>query len=127
MKKVFFAALLAVALHFNTFAQDSKPVSSNYVQITTVESVIAGGMGRSKMLITKDDGTTEEKDLENLFSMVGINFKNVKENENNIISTLKKYTDDGWKLVSVTPLTLSPGQSSNGIFMTRYLLAKESK
>ena len=127
MKKIFLVALLALALQFKTFAQDNKPAACSYVQITTVESVIAGGMGRSKMLITKDDGTTEEKDLENLFSMVGINFKNIKENENSIIVTLKRYTDDGWKLVSVSPLTLSPGSSSNGIFMTRYLLTKEKK
>ena len=96
------------------------------MQITTVESVVSGGFGRSKMIITKDDGTQEESDMENLFSLTGINMKNIKSNENSILKVLKSYSDEGWKLQSTTPLTLSPNQNSgNGIFMTRYLLVKE--
>jgi len=37
---------------------------------------------------------------------------------------LKTYTDEGWKLYQVVPLTLSPGEKGPGIFMTRYLLSK---
>jgi len=99
--------------------------TTKFVQITTIESVVGGGLGRSKMLVTKDDGTTEEKDLNNLFSIAGLNFKNIKENEVSIIQTLKSYTDLGWKMFLTTPLTLSPGTSGSGIFMTRYLLVKE--
>lgn len=95
------------------------------MQITTVESVVAGGLGRSKMIITNPDGSQKESNLENLFSMAGINFKNIKDNEANILSTLKQYTDAGWKLDQTTSLTLSPGEAGgNGIFMTRYLLSK---
>lgn len=95
------------------------------MQITTVESVVAGGLGRSKMLITLPDGTQKETNLENLFSMAGINFKNIKENEVTILHALKQYTDAGWKLEHSTSLTLSPGEAGgNGIFMTRYLLSK---
>ena len=94
------------------------------MQITTIESVVSAGIGRSKMIVTKEDGSQEEKELNNLFSISGINFKNVKENETNLITTLKSYTEKGWKLVSATPLTLSPNESGNGIFMTRYLLTK---
>src|SRR4051812_25792932 len=81
---------------------------SKYVQITTVESVVAAGIGRSRMIVTKEDGSQEEKDLENLFSISGINFKNIKSNETIILQTLKSFTDNGWKLFSTTPLTLSP-------------------
>ncbi len=81
---------------------------------------VGGGLGRSKMLITKEDGTQEEKDMNNLFSLTGINIKNVKENEASILQTLKTYTD-GWKLISIH----SPNQNANGIFLTRYLLSKE--
>lgn len=98
---------------------------TKFIQITTIESVVGGGSGRSKLIITKEDGTQEEKDMENLFSIVGINFKNIKSNEQLIIQTLKSYTDLGWKLISTSPLTLSPNQNGNGIFMTRYLLLKE--
>ena len=97
-----------------------------FMQITTIESVVGGGFGRSKMLITKQNGTQEESDMENLFSLTGINMKNIKSNESAIMRTLKSYADEGWRLQSTTPLTLSPNQNSgNGIFMTRYLLVKE--
>ena len=67
----------------------------------------------------------EKHGLENLFSMAGINFKNIKENEDKILKTLKTYTDEGWKLDYVTSLTLSQNDSgAGGIFMTRYLLSR---
>ncbi len=101
------------------------PAKLQYMQITTVESVVAGGLGRSKMIVSNPDGSQKESSLENLFSMAGINFKNIRENENAILSTLKSYTDEGWTLDKVTSLTLSPGDNGgNGIFMTRYLLSK---
>ncbi len=65
------------------------------MQITTVESVIGGGLGRSKMLITNPDGSQIESDMNNLFSLVGINFKNIKENEDQLLKTLKSFTDEG--------------------------------
>ena len=64
--------------------------------------------------------------MENLFSMAGINFKNIKENEDKLVKTLKGYTDEGWKLEQVTSLTLSQNDSgAGGIFMTRYVLSKQ--
>lgn len=107
-------------------AQEIKPdINKQFMQINTVESVIAGGLGRSKMIITNPDGSQKETDLENLFSMAGINFKNIKENEDKLVRTLKTYTDDGWKLDHVTSFTLSQNDSgAGGIFMTRYLLSK---
>jgi len=93
-----------------------------------VESVLAGGLGRSRMIITNADGSQQEAELENLFSMTGINFKNIKDNESKIIKTLRTYTDDGWKIDQVTSLTLSQNDTgSGGIFMTRYLLSKEAE
>ena len=121
MKKLFFLLFLSGMLS-GAMAQKSE---TRYVQITTIESVVGGGLGRSKMIITKEDGSQEEKDLNNLFSITGINFKNIKENENTILQTIKSYTDTGWKMFSNTPLTLSPGNNGSGIFMTRYLLTKE--
>lgn len=84
-------------------------------------------MGRSKMVITKEDGSQDERDLDNLFSMTGINFKNIKSNESIILTTLKSYTDNGWKLISTVPLTLSPNQGGAGIFLTRYLLSRDDE
>jgi hypothetical protein len=97
------------------------------MQITTVESVVGGGAGRSKMIISHPDGSQEERDLENLFSLTGINFKNIKHNESDIMGALKNFTGKGWRLMSTVPLTLSPNQGGSGIFMTRYLLVKEEE
>jgi hypothetical protein len=121
MKKTLF--LIAISLSaFN--ALKAQETQSHFLQVTTIESVVGAGAGRSKMIITKEDGTQEERDLENLFSLTGINFKNIKENENKILQALKAFTESGWKLSSTVPLTLSPGQNGAGIFMTRYLFTK---
>ena len=123
MKKIFLVLLLS-----GLFSQSklmAQKATTKFTQITTIESVVGGGIGRSKIIISKDDGNSEEKEMNNLFSIAGINFKNIKENEVSIIQTLKSYTDSGWKMFSTTPLTLSPGNNGAGIFMTRYLLVKE--
>ena len=121
-------AVVALLLTFDSVkAQDSKAIQSQqFMQVTSVESVLSGGIGRSKMIVTNPDGSQKESDMENLFSMVGINFKNIKQNEDKLVSTLKYYTDSGWKIEHVTSLTLSQTESGNGgIFMTRYLLSKQ--
>ena len=127
MKRILLLLTIAIAAYSTVVAQDIKPESSvkQFIQINTIESVVAGGIGRSRMIITNPDGSQQEKDMENLFSMAGINFKNIKENEDKILRTLKGYTDEGWKIDYVTSLTLSQNDSgAGGIFMTRYLLSK---
>lgn len=127
MKKIILSLIIALAIGASLQAQELKPESTSkqFMQINTIESVVAGGLGRSRMIITNPDGSQKESDLENLFSMAGINFKNIKENEDKIVKILKSYTDEGWKIDYVTSLTLSQNDSgSGGIFMTRYLLSK---
>jgi len=127
MKKIFVLAVLIVIAGPSLFAQETKTVNNKkFMQVSTVESVVSGGLGRSKMIITNPDGSQKESDLENLFSLVGINFKNLKSNEEKVLKTLKTYTDEGWKIDQVTPFTLSPAEGGGGvgIFMTRYLLSK---
>ena len=126
MKKIIALLILAAALSINLNAQEAKQeTAKQFMQINVTESVVAGGFGRSKMIITNPDGSQKESDLENLFSLTGINFKNIKENEDKIIKTLKTFTDDGWKLEHVTSLTLSQNDNgAGGIFMTRYLLSR---
>jgi hypothetical protein len=121
MKKAFFTPLMAFMLFVGAVAQEKQ----KFMQITTIESVVSGGFGRSTMIVTKEDGAQEEKSMENLFSLTGLNIKNIKTNESAILKELKGYTDDGWKIQSVIPLTLSPGQNGSGIFMTRYLLTRD--
>lgn len=126
MKKFILLLVIVAAAGISIYAQDAKPENSKqFMQITTVESVVAGGLGRSKMIITNPDGSQKESDLENLFSMMGINFKNIKDNESQLVRILKEYTNAGWKLEQITSLTLSQNDSgAGGIFMTRYLLSR---
>jgi hypothetical protein len=124
MKQIIALALMVLTLT-SAKAQDIKAEpGKQFMQITTVESVVGGGLGRSKMIITNPDGSQKESDLENLFSLAGINFKNIKENEDKLVKVLKSYTDEGWKVDYVTSFTLSPSDNGLGIFMTRYLLSK---
>lgn len=125
MKKIALSIALLFAIMLQLNAQEVKQeVAKEFMQITSIESVIGGGLGRSRLLVTNPDGSQKESDMNNLFSLVGINFKNIKENEDQIMRTLKSYTEEGWKLEQVTPLTLSPSGNGPGIFMTRYLLSR---
>ena len=85
MKKALFLSAFCIVSLASALAQEKM----KFMQITTIESVVAGGFGRSKMIITKEDGSQEERDIENLFSLTGINIKNIKSNESNIIQVLK--------------------------------------
>lgn len=115
-----------MVLGFSSFAQDAKPgAPKQFMQVTTIESVVAGGLGRSRVIVTHADGTQTEAELNNLFSMAGINFGNIKENEDKVLRLLKKYHEEGWKMEQVIPLSLSPSQNGAGIFMTRYMLSRE--
>ncbi len=103
------------------------PVGYVYKQITAVESVVPGGLGRSRLLTTDDEGQVMEKELKNFYSMVGINFGNIANNDRVIVDRLNEYTADGWELVQVATATnqqSSNGSSSGGLFITRYILRK---
>ncbi|MCW3122818.1 MAG: hypothetical protein JWQ38_2310 [Flavipsychrobacter sp.] len=98
-----------------------------YKQITTVESVVPGGMGRSRILSTDDNGQMLEKELKNFYSMVGINFDNIANNDRVIVDRLNDYSAQGWELVNVTTGSnqqSSGGSSSGGLFITRYVFRK---
>lgn len=98
------------------------------MQVTTVESIIPGGLGRSKMIVTKTDGTFSEEKMENLYSMVGINFGNVEANDKDIIAKLNNLSSEGWELAQITAGSQSPSQGyEQGIFMTRYLFQKTAE
>jgi hypothetical protein len=129
MKQIVIVLFTVVSMHFTANAQEVKAATvKQFMQVTTIESVISGGIGRSRMIITNADGSQKETDMENLFSLTGINFKNIKQNEDKILSTLKIYTEDGWTIDQITSLTLSPNDTgSGGIFMTRYLMSKSTE
>ena len=110
----------------------SKNETYSFQQVTTVESVIPGGLGRSRMISTDIDGKLEEKKMKNFFSLTGINFKNIKENDRKIARKISEMYDEGWELYNVTSGVYSSGVTDDlgaggtGIFITRYLFRKPS-
>ncbi|WP_303310176.1 hypothetical protein [Hymenobacter sp. BT730] len=101
--------------------------SYTYMHMTTIESVVAGGLGRSRILFTPEFKGQKEATLENLFSLTGININNVRTNEQAIVQLLNDITSEGWELVQAVPLTQtlqSAGTTGQGIFLTRYTFRK---
>ncbi|TGE14587.1 hypothetical protein [Hymenobacter elongatus] len=116
---LFFALVVVSLVPRQAAAQAGK---YSFMQMTTIESVIAGGMGRSKVSFTPEFKGAKEGVLENLFSLTGLNLGNLRKNEESINTYMQQISDDGWELVSTVPLTYSlPG---SGLFMTRYVFRK---
>ena len=146
IKKVLVTAFM-VAISVVSFAQEFKV-------ITVVESIVPGGLGRSRMIETKsdmdiDEFTTERTDgkktdqgdikrknakvdlfaeskLLNFYSVTGINFQNIASNDALISSKLNQLSEEGWELAFVVGgVESDAGKSdSKGLFITRYIFKK---
>jgi hypothetical protein len=146
MKKTLFAFLIFLSC---------SAVNAQYQVITIVESVVPGGVGRSRMIentspIDYNEFTTsrtEGKDTKqgdidrgdikvssfketkmlNFFSMVGINFQNIASNDAIIASKLNEMDAQGFELAFVTSGVESDAgkDDSSGIFITRLYFKKK--
>lgn len=146
MKK-FLLTILAAGISMSMWAQE-------YKIITTVESIVPLGVGRSRMMDPQDqasykDLTTErtngkksemgdvkrgdikienfeETKLLNFYSAVGINFQNIASNDAVVSSKLNEMTKEGWTLVFVTSGVESDAgkQDGEGIYITRYIFKR---
>jgi len=131
-------------------------IAQQYHVITTVESIVPMGAGRSRMLDHKNPGeykplTTERTDgknseqgdikredikiqnfeetkLLNFYSVSGINFQNVASNDAVVSSKLTEMAKEGWELAFVTSGVESDagGSDANGIFITRYVFKRSA-
>lgn len=120
-----FFTFLAGGLLVSAFAFKAPANTYEYTVFTTVESIIPGGAGRSRMLTTDEMGNVEEVKINNLYSMVGINFKNITENDLTVSNKLNQLSEEGWELISTnTGVQSSNGDNNNGIFCTRYTLRR---
>jgi len=140
IKTVAIITLLAVVILMASRNPEEPPQNKNYdfKMITVVESVVPGGLGRSRMITTDHSGSIEEVKLKNFFSLVGINFGNIKENDVAITDQISKLYSGGWTLMDVTSGVYSStdmsvesskdgtsgSSSSTGIFITRYLFSR---
>ncbi len=120
-------ASFAVAL-FLGYSFRPQPVAPGYTyrQFSTIESVVPGGLGRSRVIISDQGDQEVGKDLLNFYSMVGINFKNIASNDRMIVETINEYVAQGWELHTVNTgvNSASEGKGGSGIFITRYLFRK---
>ena len=143
MKYFLFFGLTLFAFLFEQNAQAQEEESeAQFKVITTVESIVPGGIGRSRMIEEKTppdytperdkNGKIKRRDLKinnynetkmlNFYSAVGINFKNIASNDALISSMLYEMVNDGWELLTiVSGVESDAGQNDgNGIFITRY-------
>ncbi len=123
MKRIIYVVLLVLAFAFDGFSQGEK---YEYLQISAIESVVPGGFGRSRLITTGKDGQVMETDLKNFYSLVGINFKNIQNNDKVIVNRLNELAQEGWELIAVTSGVESSTEKT-GLFITRYLFRRLKK
>ncbi len=147
MKKTLILTLLGLTVGLSSQAQE-------YAVITTIESIVPMGIGRSRMISNKEnvnvaEFTTERKEgtdtgqgkirrkdlkidnleetkLLNFYSATGINFQNVASNDALVSSKLSEMAAAGWELAFVTSGVESDagGPDGKGIFITRYIFKR---
>lgn len=140
----------------NVFAQETVNQKFEVKVITSVESIIPDGLGRSRLISTnakrdykeftstqtKDDNTRnkskrkdikvkdfEETKLLNFYNVAGIRFQNIAANDAVISSKLTAMISEGWDLTFVTSAVESDSgeKDGNGIFITRYIFKRKLK
>ena len=135
----------------------SSSVAQEYKIVTTVESIVPMGIGRSRMVdpqtsadykvlttertdgrkssqgdIKRDEikiDNFEETKLLNFYSGVGINFQNIASNDAVVSSKLTELAKEGWSLMFVTSGVESDAgdKDGNGIFITRYIFKRDKR
>jgi hypothetical protein len=119
---VFGAAILMMV---SIFAFNSPAPSYEYTAFTTIESIVPGGMGRSRMLLDNGSGSLDEQKIKNLYSVVGIKMENIFKNDQTVTAKLNDFSEDGWELAFTNTGVQSPtAEGSNGIYCTRYILRR---
>jgi len=128
MKKltsIILATGTAVLVISSIFAFNTPAPSYEYQTFTTIESIVPGGLGRSRMLLDNGSGSLDEQKIKNLYSVVGIKMENIFNNDQNVTGKLNELSEDGWELAFVNTGVQSPNEgSSNGIYCTRYILRR---
>jgi hypothetical protein len=154
MKKSLFIIGLFTLLVTNAFGQETGKQEYEIKVITSVESIVSSGLGRSRLISsnnerdykqftsnqTEDDNTRnkskrkdiriknfEETKLLNFFNLGGIRFQNIAANDALISSKITTMISEGWDLIFVTSAVESDAgkNDANGIFITRYIFKRK--
>ncbi len=127
--------------------------AQEYKVITSVESIVPSGLGRSRIINaqeekdhkeytsvqTEEDNTRnkskrkdirvkdfEETKLLNFYNIAGIRFQNIAANDALLSSMMNDMAEEGWELAFVTSSVESDAGDGDGkgIFITRYVFKK---
>ncbi len=116
---------VAIFMMVSIFGFNSPAPSYEYMTFTTIESIVPGGMGRSRMLLDDGSGSMDEQKIKNLYSVVGIKMENIFKNDQAVTAKLNDLSEDGWELAHTNTGVQSPSEGgSNGIYCTRYTLRR---
>jgi len=136
------------------FSQEITQPAVEFKVITSVESIVSSGLGRSRIISSNeerdykqftssqtDNNNTrnkskrkdirvkdfEETKLLNFFNLGGIRFQNIASNDALISSKLSTMISEGWDLMFVTSAVESDAgkNDDNGIFITRYIFKRK--
>lgn len=118
-----FALIVAIPLFMALSPKAEKPAATEWRVVTVVESVVPGKLGRSKVLTMDSNGASSETEIQNIFSLTGINFANLQTNNRSVTDLLAKNSAEGYELVEVVPGNFGDN-NSQGIFMTRFIFKK---
>lgn len=147
MKKIILFGALFLVSTLSVNAQ-----SLEYKIITSVESIVPNGLGRSRLLSSndekdykmytstqsKEDNTRNKSDrkemrvkgfdetkLLNFYNIGGIRFQNIATNDAIVSSKINTMIAEGWDLAFVTSGVESSGKGDNqGIYITRYIFKR---
>ena len=118
-----FAGVSIMAIIFSIYSFNKPVGKTEFLQVTAVESVVPGGLGRSRLITMSEEGKMDEIKLDNFFSMVGINFENIRSNDRILTDKISDLVNQGWEL-KFTNTGVYGADKSTGIYITRYLFSR---
>lgn len=151
MKKIVITAALLISFKMSVYAQRIE-----YKVLTSIESIVPMGIGRSTLIENKEEanlsslttereegsksnqGNVKRKDakidnfaetkLLNFYSAVGINFQNIASNDAIIQTKMNELSGEGWELAFVSSAVESDAGDGDGkgIFITRYVFKRST-
>ena len=151
MKKLVLLVAVGLLCFTDAFAQ------VEYKIITSVESIVPNGLGRSRIISADEDRdykeftsvrsddkdedkrnksdrteirvkNFEETKLLNFYNIGGIRFQNIAANDAVLTSKVNTMIEEGWELAFVTSAVESAGKGdNNGIFITRFIFKRNKQ
>ncbi|CAM1365486.1 conserved exported protein of unknown function [Tenacibaculum soleae] len=154
MRTILSVVTLLIVITSNVFSQETTKPTFEIKVITSVESIIPSGLGRSRLISsnnkkdykqftskqTEENNTRnkskrkeirvknfEETKLLNFYNLGGIRFQNIAANDVLISSKLSAMLAEGWDLMFVTSAVESDAGKNDdtGIFITRYIFKRK--